>query len=655
MNDANNTDEVNVPRRILVIDDNPEIHKDFRSVFEPEPDTSALDDLTRQMLGDDKKPISNVTNDMNVEVDSSLQGKEGLDMLNKALREGNPYEVAFVDMRMPPGWDGLETIQNLWKADPSLQVVICTAYSDYEWDEIRQTLGGSDSLLVIKKPFDAVEVIQMSYALSTKWRAARALDKKNQRLKDTVEQLYFEIQQRHDAERALQHKVHHDELTSLPNRTFITKSVEESIARAKRKPGYQFAFCFLDLDQFKYINDSLGHQVGDQLLVEIAKRLSNSTKKLCSDLMIHDAQAARIGGDEFVILFDDVKEKSQIESFIKLLQKEIAKPSYYQGHEISVSSSFGIALCDANYGDVGLVLRDADTALYDAKENGRDRYAFFNDSMHASIARRMTLETELRRAIERKQLYLTYQPIINLEDGTIAGFEALLRWSHPDLGMISPVEFLPIAEDCGLIAGIGNWVLREGCTEYKHWRDNIEGTENLFLHINVSPRQFAIANFPDTVRDIINEIGVDPKHIALEVTETAIMADRKRVIDQIQHLADDGHAIAMDDFGVGHSSLGYLHEMPLSCVKIDRNFVKQIDPKAKYINTIKAIVEMCHNRKIYVVAEGIETLEQLVQLQTIECNYGQGFLFSPAISPTDAEELLRFHKQWLSQFDTDAA
>lgn len=635
------------PRRVLVIDDNPDIHADFRSVFDPEPDTHTLDELTQQMLGTATAAKNRSASSFAVEVQSAYQGNKGLEAVTQALAEGNPFEIAFVDMRMPPGWDGLETIQRLWDIDPALQVVICTAYSDYEWDEIRSRLGDSDSLLVLKKPFDSVEVVQMVYALSTKWRAARALDRQNKHMKETVRQLYEEIEQRENAEEALKYKVSHDELTSLPNRMFVTKRVEQCIARTQREPGYQFALSFLDLDRFKFVNDSLGHQVGDELLVEVARRLLDSCQRQVGELPVTDALAARIGGDEFVILFEDVRAKDDVAQFIQQVQADLAQPCTLNGHEITISSSLGIVLCDAQYEDVGLVLRDADTALYSAKEEGRARFAFFDASMHASVVRRMTLESELRHAVNREQLHLAYQPVIDIEDGRLVAFEALMRWNHPDFGTVSPAEFLPVAEDCGLIIELGDWALCEACAQYQEWAENLPDLDELVMHVNVSPRQFAMADFPKRVAAIVGDTRIDPSRIMLEITESAIMSDRDRVLAHIQELADRGHPIAMDDFGIGHSSLGYLHEMPFRVVKIDRNFIQQIDIKGKYINTVKAIVEMSHNRDMTVVAEGIENLEQLVQLQAVECDYGQGFLFSPAVSPREAEAMLRFPQDWV--------
>lgn len=643
------------PIRVLVIDDNPDIHDDVRAVFEPEPDTSRLDDLTSAVLGSATGGTKRRAAPTPVEIDSALQGQEGLEAVSRAMAEARPYELAFVDMRMPPGWDGLETIRRLWEVDPALQVVICTAYSDHDWADIRDALGDSDSLLVLKKPFDPVEVIQMTYALSTKWRATRLLEQQNKRLNDTVEQLYGEIEQRQNAERKLKHRVYHDELTRMPNRLCLVSHVEQCIDRARHEPGYRFGLCFLDLDHFKYVNDSLGHPVGDDLLVEIAARLLRATERLRHESPAGDALAARLGGDEFVVLLDRVGDPADVERFIGQLQTELARPCQLSGHEIVINSSFGVALCDAAYEDVGAALRDADTALYAAKANGRGQYAFFDQSMHRSVARRMLVEKELRRALDRGQLRLAYQPIVDLEGGRIKAFEALMRWDHPDLGAVSPGEFLPVAEDCGLIIGLGDWALREACTQHREWARRLPDRDDLVIHVNVSPRQFALADFTDHVEAILRETGVTPARIGLEVTETAMMADRDRVLDQVRELAERGHPMSMDDFGTGHSSLGYLHEMPFRVIKIDRSFVKQIDARGTYINTIRAVIEMTHNRGMTIVAEGIETLDQLTQLQAVECNYGQGYFFSPAVSPQEAEDLLRSPAPWVKQAnDPDA-
>ncbi len=643
MNDNISTANQN-PRRVLVIDDNPSIHEDIRSIFQT-PDTLQLDTLTSQVLGRDTEPQQPDTT-IPVRIDSAYQGREGLDAVVSALKRGEPYELAIVDMRMPPGWDGLETIERLWQADPSIQVVICTAFSDYQWSHINDRLGHRDSLLVLKKPFDAVEVAQMVYALTTKWRSAQALEAKNQRLIQAIGQLSEEIKRRSDTEQVLQHQVMHDALTSMPNRTYVTNQVERCVLKAKREPGYRFGLMFIDLDRFKYINDSLGHRAGDDLLVMVANRLQEARHLICTTPNVEDMVAARLGGDEFVVLLAGVENESALIEQSQSLHETLTGVYMVDGHEIPVQTSIGVVLCGSEYDDVGLVLRDADTALYAAKENGRARYALYDQAMHTRVARRMLLERELRHATERGQISLAYQPIVSLDHGRIIEFEALLRWSHPELGVISPAEFLPVAEETGQIIELGEWVLIRACEQYKHWVRNVPNLQDLIMSVNVSPVQFAVADFPKDVYAVIKQTGVDPSKIQLEVTETAIMSNRDRVIEQINQLADMGHPIAMDDFGKGHSSLACLHEMPFSILKIDQNFVKQIDIQGKYINTIKAVVEMSHNRNITVVAEGIETVAQLSQLQAVECDLGQGYLFSPAVSPKQAEDMLRFPPKW---------
>lgn len=635
------------PRRILVVDDNPAIHEDIRKLFMAAKDTSDLDALTEQMFGGDAPSSSaaGAPDEIRVEIDSVYQGKEGLIAVETAIKEGHPYEMAIVDMRMPPGWDGLETIERMWQADPELQALICTAHSDHPWKQIIARLQKWDSLLILKKPFDSIELVQIVYAMTTKWRHTRQLEQQKSQLEHTVRQLHTEVDQRKQVEEQLRHQVLHDALTSMPNRVGLTQHVNACIARCQENHDLQYALLFMDLDRFKYINDSLGHGAGDHLLIQVAERLQGLKARFhaeCGDCVMH---TARLGGDEFVVLLEQVGSDEDLRVQLGRIFSEVTGVYEVSGHEVLVNASIGAVLGDHRYKEVGLILRDADTALYAAKGAGRGRYAIYDQTMHQNVARRMTLEKGLRRAINENQMYLDYQPIVSLQDGKIFAFEALLRWQHPELGWISPMEFIPVAEESGLIIDIGEWVLREACQRYKQWAAEMPDLDVL-VHVNVSPRQFAVEDFVSRTKQLLVEEGVDPSRIVLEVTETAIMSDRERVLRQIRELSEHGHQIAMDDFGHGYSSLSHMHEIPLDTVKIDKGFVQQIDMTASYTNTIQAIVEMSRNRGMKVVAEGIENHDQLSQLQAIDCGYGQGYLFSPPCRPETALELLRTGPAW---------
>jgi diguanylate cyclase (GGDEF)-like protein/PAS domain S-box-containing protein len=757
-------------RRILVVDDNQAIHADFRKILAGSPEHTGLEEAEARLLGTPLAMVPNATEVFDVE--SAYQGEEGLEMVRASVAAGSKYAMAFVDMRMPPGWDGVETITKIWEVDPEIQIVICTAYSDYSWEEIIRKLGNVDRLLILKKPFDTIEVCQLACALTQKWhlarrahlklnqvramvqeqthklqaevterrkseeelrqsqgRYARALAGANDgiwdwdlttqvmfyslrwkamlgetdskvtpnveewfnrihpediaRMKSDLEmhiqgrseQFYSEYRMMHSdgqyrwmlsrgvavrdsngkamrvagsqtditdrklAESQLRHDALHDTLTGLANRALMMDRINQCLQRVKRAPKRLFAVIFLDLDQFKVINDSLGHAAGDELLIELAKRLE-TTLRIGDTVSRGEADhLARLGGDEFVALLEDIRIPADAIRVADRLQKATANPFNIGGHEVIVSASFGIALSNGSYTKPEDILRDADTALYDAKNSGRGRYRLFDPQMHDSAMQRLLMESELRQGIERGELRVLYQPVQSLRTGQLVEVEALVRWEHPQRGTLLPADFIPLAEETGLILPLGQWVLHEACRQIKLWQLQLPQLRDLSIAVNVSGRQFARAKMSAEVARVLAATGLEVRHLKLEITETITMGSGDPVAAELNTLHDMGIQFHLDDFGTGYSSLGYLHRMPIDALKIDRSFIAALGGDRTGTSIVQAIVALARALKMRVIAEGVENKSQADFLRHLGCDHAQGYYFS---KPLTAEQFVQF-------------
>jgi diguanylate cyclase (GGDEF)-like protein/PAS domain S-box-containing protein len=447
--------------------------------------------------------------------------------------------------------------------------------------------------------------------------------------------LIFQIQDITDRKRAeerLLHEAFHDMLTGLPNRALFMDHLKLSVERGKRREDRLFAVLFLDLDRFKVINDSLGHMVGDQLLVGIARRL-----EIC--LRPGDT-VARLGGDEFTVLLEDLMSVTEAIDVADRLQKALALPFNLNGHEVFATVSIGIALSSTGYDRPEEVLRDADTAMYRAKMLGKARHEVFDKTMHARAMNLLQMETDLRRAIERKEFVLHYQPIVALETGTIRGFEALIRWQHPERGFVSPDEFIPIAEETGLIIPIGQWVLRQACRQIHEWQVQFPQYPPLQVSVNLSSKQFINSNLSEQVRQILKETEVEPQSLKLEITESMVMENFETATEMLNQLRTLGVELSIDDFGTGYSSLSYLHRFPISTLKIDRSFVSRMSDNNENAEIVRTIIMLARSLKMDVVAEGVETQDQLSQLAMLECEYGQGYYFAKPLDIEGVAKLL---------------
>ena len=456
-----------------------------------------------------------------------------------------------------------------------------------------------------------------------------------------------DVTEQKKAEKQLLHNAFHDALTGLPNRALFMDRLKTSLAEVKKGDGYSFGVLFLDLDRFKVVNDSLGHQIGDQLLVATARRLESCLRP--GDIV------ARLGGDEFAVILDRVKHVSDAIQAAERIRERLSSPFNLSGHEVFISASIGIALNQTASEEPDEILRNADTAMYRAKDQGRGCFELFDKGMHVRNAALSQLETGLRRALARDEFRVHYQPIISLETWRISGFEALLRWEHPEHGYISPLKFIPVAEESGLIIELGQWVLREACQQLRSWQEQFPSDPPLSISVNLSGKQFSQPDLIDCISKILTETGLDAGSLKIEITESAIIENIDAAAMMLKRIKALGIRLSLDDFGTGYSSLSYLHRFPIDTLKIDRSFVSRINlPKNAEI--VKTILTLARNLGMDVVAEGVETREQVLQLTGLNCEYVQGYLLSKPIDGRAMRELIsEIYNKGLGQQHAGAA
>jgi len=729
--------------RLLIVDDNEAIHDDLKKILlSPETDF----DLTS-----DEAILFGTTTATGVvfEIDSAFQGQDGLECVRLAKVSGRPYALAFVDVRMPPGWDGVETIGHIWEADPDLQIVICTAHSDYNWHDISNRLGVSDSFVVLKKPFDIIEVSQLAHALTAKWtsmhqarmrmedldrlvaeRTAK-LSATNERLKlleaaleaaansvcitdakgnivwtnpafsvlsgySAVEVLgvnrsllesgvqdhgfykemwdavssgktwrgeivnrrkdgglvpedmtitpvesrpgcitHFiainqDISERKLAQQRADYLAYYDALTGLPNRMLLCDHLNAAVAAASRR-GRGTALLFLDLDRFKIINDSLGHSFGDLLLQQVANRLKNEIRQ--------EDTVARVGGDEFLIVLAKVKDLAEVEAIATRIVNSVVGEFVIQGRTVNVTCSLGISVYPEHGEDGETLIKNADAAMYSAKEQGCNTFRFFTEQMNMEVMERLNLENGLRSAIDRGELFLEYQPQINIANGKVIGMEALLRWQSREWGLVMPDRFIRVAESSGLIVAIGEWVLRTACSQMKHWHD--EGLLVSPIAVNVSAVQFRQEGFKELIGQVLNDTGLAPEYLELELTESLLLSNKDVMFEVLNGLKDMGLKLAIDDFGTGYSSLSYLRQFPVTKLKIDRSFIREVELNPDDAAITAAIISMAKVLGLKVIAEGVENEAQLLFLAEHMCDEVQGYYFSRPLNAQNVERMLR--------------
>jgi diguanylate cyclase (GGDEF)-like protein/PAS domain S-box-containing protein len=443
-----------------------------------------------------------------------------------------------------------------------------------------------------------------------------------------------DISEQKQAERDLRHVALHDPLTDLPNRMLFTERVSQALARKRRDPDYRFAILFLDFDDFKAVNDSLGHHAGDRLLVEIATRLQSAGRP--GDLV------ARLGGDEFTVLLEEISGPADAERAARRIQQALAAPVLIQGREFFITASVGAALGDEGYRRPEDLLRDADIAMYHAKAGGPAHYQLFDLPMRERAQARLEMQTDLRNALERNQFRILYQPVVELKTGRLRSFEALLRWHHPTRGVVMPTEFIPVAEATGLIVPIGAWVLAEACQQAARWHRASPRTSPIRISVNLSPRQLAHAQVVEDVRRALAVAGSSGMALQLEITESVLLGDGHGNVatDLLTELRLLGAELHVDDFGTGYSSLTYLHRFPLQAIKVDRSFVHRMGARRTDLEIVRSIVDLATTLGLRVIAEGVETQAQRERLITFGCELGQGFLFAEPLEPATAIVML---------------
>ncbi|WP_052646615.1 GGDEF domain-containing response regulator [Spirulina subsalsa] len=563
-------------------------------------------------------------------------------------------DIILLDIMMP-NMDGYEVCQQL-KSDPKtaqIPVVFLSAL-DEVMDKVNAfKVGGAD---YITKPFQIEEVLtRVEHQLSLKQaeaeirelnsRLEERVKERTQQLQAVVHELELEIQQRKQAEHQLLEMALHDALTGLPNRVLLAQRLQNTITRASLDPDYHFAVLFLDCDRFKVINDSLGHRVGDQLLVALASRIQ-------AHLQSEDT-LARLGGDEFAIILGNSPDLNHATQVAQNILESLEHPFQLEECEVFTNVSIGIVFGDSyrtlherNADQPEHLLRDADNAMYRAKEGGRGTYHVFDPTMHQIALERLNLETELRYALNRNEFLLHYQPIVHLKSGKIQGFEALIRWHSPTRGLVSPSQFIPITEETGLIVPLGQWVLKEACSQLRQWQKLGLVNDSMSISVNLTAHQFTQVDFCQQLDQILAETGLSPHHLKLEITESTIMDNQRSAQSILQQLKSRHISLSIDDFGTGYSSLSYLHAFPVDILKVDRSFVQSLDGSREKLGLIPAIFSITQAMGMSAIAEGIETAIQLDQLRHLNYEFGQGYFFSKPLPSEAVVELLKQDPQW---------
>ncbi|MBW4689182.1 MAG: EAL domain-containing protein [Komarekiella atlantica HA4396-MV6] len=611
--------------------------------------------MNYERLDFDKKDIL-IIDDMaiNLRVLSSILTKEGYNV-RKALNWQMALtacqtvlpDLILLDIMMPEV-DGYEVCQRLKASELTADIpVIFISALDDVFDKIKAfRVGGVD---YITKPFEFEEVlvrVQNQLALRTarleilnlNTELEQRVKQRTRELEKALQILQEEISSRQELQNKLLDIALHDSLTGLPNRVLFIRRLEKALNRAQQKSNYQFAVLFLDCDRFKVINDSLGHLVGDELLIAIAHRL-----QAC--LMPVDT-LARLGGDEFGILIENLTDISMAIQLAERILQQLALTFKLSRYEVFMNVSIGISWGNKDYERPEYLLRDADTAMYRAKAQGRARYHVFDPVMYEEAIQLLELENDLRRAVDRQEFIVYYQPIISLATGKISGFEALVRWQHPIRGLVCPVDFIPVAEETGLINVINTWVLHTACHQLSIWQQYPATPKNLTISVNLSARLFSQPDFIAKVDQIIDETKINPANLELEITESVIMENNNGIKIILQQLKQRNIKLIMDDFGTGYSSLSYLYSFPLNALKIDKSFVKRMQENQDNMGLVPAMIGIADSMGMTAIAEGVETKEQLAQLRSLNCNFAQGYLFSRPLEQELVIKLLAAAPQW---------
>ncbi len=564
-----------------------------------------------------------------------VKGVNNAQMALEALETEIP-QLILLDVMMPD-MNGFELCEKI-KSIPEIKevpVIFLSALEEMKDKAKAFEVGGID---YINKPFEFEEVLMRVKNQLKLQQANQQIKKLNEeleaRVKQRTQELEKEIIQHKETQKQLCKIAFYDNLTGLANRAMFLDMLQSAIEESESNLDYSFSVIFLDCDRFKLVNDSSGHPVGDKILKETACRL-----KAC----LHSEDTiARLGGDEFIVLLENIEEEdvNHTETVAQKLLHALQAPFFVNDREIFLGASLGLVINTKHYHSSEEILRDADMAMYKAKESGKCCYRVFKPEMHLLAQKKLQLETDLRLALEREEFELYYQPIFSFRNNCIKGFEALVRWNHPQKGLLSPVHFMPIAEETGLIVPLGIWILRQACHQLKVWQEQNFTGQNLTMNVNLSVKQFSQPNLLEQIDEIITQTQVDSKCLNLEITETAIMEHNGYIKDLLQKIREREIGLSIDDFGTGYSSLSYLHRFPIDQLKIDRSFIRKIQNTDDNINIVETIVNLARNLNMKIVAEGIENEAQFHQLNKLGCDFGQGYFFSKPLSTELISNLL---------------
>ncbi|MDB9314675.1 EAL domain-containing protein [Spirulina sp. CS-785/01] len=562
-------------------------------------------------------------------------------------------DLILLDVMMP-GMDGFETCARL-KANPTwaeIPVIFMTALSETV-DKLRGLqLGAVD---YITKPFEQQEILarvqlhlqlynltqRLKKEIGDRKAAQTALKQLNQDLEQriterttTLEKTVLDLQNAHRAllarEQQLQHNALHDSLTGLPNRTWLLTRLSQLIKTTQHHPQHCYAILFIDLDRFKVLNDSLGHLVGDELLKQVAQRLQTC--------LPDNATLVRWGGDEFIVLLEPIDSEEDAIAIAATILDRITIPFQLRSYQIHTGASIGITSSIHRYQQPQAVLRDADVAMYHAKHAGRGCYVVLTPEMQRLALSRLQLENELREGLARQEFVLHYQPIVSLSTGKLYGFEALIRWYHPKRGLVSPIKFIPIAEETGLIHDLGEWVLQEAIQQLQQWHRQSPQSQGLMMSINLSPLQLMQENLVEKIEFLLRKAQIKGEQIKLEVTESCLLEARSSETQVLERIKALGMQICIDDFGTGYSAFSRLHEFPVDTLKIDKSFIRRLRQDQRSGPTIQTIITLAHGLQMDAIAEGIETPEERQKLQDMGCEWGQGYLFATPLDSSQASE-----------------
>ena len=559
-------------------------------------------------------------------------------LISDALFSGTPYTTVLLHAVCTPSTELRQQIEHLWSADEALQVLVCSADDDAAFAELQQAISADDNVMLLREPVLPQLKDECLRVLGARWRAQRQTAEREEQLR----QLRIALQEMESAKEQAEIASLQDPLTRLPNRRLFQSHLSLAINHAERTPGYLCALLYLDIDRFKIINDSLGHLAGDEMLVGVAKLLENCLRRNLEPGFRTGGEdiVARLGGDEFAIFLDNIRDASDALRIADRISEKLRTPIQLRGTPVSVTVSIGVALSASHYTSADNMLRDADIAMYRAKAAGRDSCVLFDESMHVQALERLHREFELRQALDRQEFFICYQPIVSLRDGHVDVIEALLRWRNHERGVLLPEDFMPLAEETGLMVPIGAWALSEACREAARWRQGHPERNQLGVCVNISARQLAQPDFAILVRRILLETGLQGSALRLELSEPVAMAEPERMVPVLKDLQELGVHLSIDDFGTGYSSLEQLQRYTMDTLKVDKNFIQGMEKDNRILNIVRTIVTLARNLGMFSVAEGTETVGQIKLLQEMGCDYAQGHALARPLDASGLHELM---------------